>query len=380
MNRARSYAKDHRIVFILALISCLLALASSTETRATTVCDTDPAAVPFRPTVDPTLLNAVIDTLGAIDVSKTSSASVNLLYRHSLYTTLDSLIDLGGADFIVTPGLGSLEVDLTIPGWNTNLSTSMSHAACRNCDAEYNSCVGGCDSAFNSCMNGCVPGCVNTCDDDWWLPPCFGWRDCCVVECDIICGTPCGASWTACEGICAGAYPICWADVGLCVGEREGIDLLLSGHNFGMSFSSALVTQTADICVSGGCDVLNPLENTGADLSGFTLHLFPTGDALGIGSWLNGIISGLVNWALNIEKIIASFFETPGGDGVLILPFALDIATDGCQPVQEVIDCAAGGCTTVNPQASGIDRSANLLFYALPVAFLLGFMLWRRKR
>ncbi len=350
MNRASFYAKNHGIVFILALVSCLLGLASSTETRATTVCDTDPAAVPFRPTVDPTLLNALIDTLGAIDVSNTSSASVNLLYRHTLYTTLDSLIDLGGADFIVTPGLGSLEVDLTIPGWNTNLSTSMSHAACRNCDAEYNSCVSGCDSSYNSCCT-------------WW-------------GCEVVCGP----IWLVCEGVCAGAYPICWADVGLCVGEREGINLLLSGHSFGMSFSSALVTQTADICVSGGCDVLNPLENTDANLSGFTLHLFPTGDVLGIGSWLNGIISGLVNWALNIESIIAGFFETPGGDGVLILPFAVDIATDGCQPVQEVIDCAAGGCTTVNPQAGGIDRSANLLFYALPVAFLLGFVLWRRKR
>ena len=115
------------------------------------------------------------------------------------------------------------------------------------------------------------------------------------------------------------------------------------------------------------------------NLSGFNLHLFPL-DPLGIGSWLNGIISSLVNWALNIESMIAGFFETPEGNGVLIVPFALDIATDGCQPVQEVIDCAGGGCTTVNQQAGGAGRSANLLFYALPVAFLLGFILYRRKR
>ena len=64
----------------------------------------------------------------------------------------------------------------------------------------------------------------------------------------------------------------------------------------------------------------------------------------------------------------------------LILPFALDIATDGCQPVQEVIDCAGGGCSTVDRPPAAIGRRANLLFYGLPVAFLLGLMLWRRKR
>ena len=83
---------------------------------------------------------------------------------------------------------------------------------------------------------------------------------------------------------------------------------------------------------------------------------------------------------LNIESIIESFFVTPEGEGVLILPFAADIASDGCLPVQEVTDCAGGGCSTVNRQAGAIGRGANLLFYGLPVAFLLGLLLWRRKR
>ena len=304
MSRAHFHIRHPSLIVIVALVSCLIGWASSTETQATTICDTDPAAVPFGPTVDPTLLNALIDTLGAIDVNSTSNQNVSLLYGHTLHVTLDSLIDLGGADFIVMPGFGSLEVELAIPGWNANLLTSMSHAA----------------------------------------------------------------------------FPICETSVLACVGEREGVNLLLSGYNFGLSFSSASVTQTADICVGADCNVPNPLESTIADLNGFTLHLFPTGDILGIGSWLNGIISSLVNWALSIESTIAGFFVTDEGNGVLILPFAVDIATDGCQPVQEVIDCAGGGCSTVDRPPAAIGRRANLLFYGLPVAFLLGLMLWRRKR
>jgi|GEM_PF-2709891 len=350
MSRARTQKRYHGFVFIVALVSSLLGPASNTETQATTLCDTDPAAVPFRPTVDPTVLNALIDTLGAIDVTSTNNQSVTLLYRHTLHVTLDSLIDLGGADFIVTPGFGSLEVELAIPGWNSNLSTSMSHASCRNCSAEYNACASDCDDDYDDC--------------------------CTYFGCELICGPV----WVTCEGICAGAFPICETSVLACAAEREGVNLLLGGHSFGMSFSSASVTQTADICVAGDCDVPNPLENTVADLNNFTLHLFPTGDVLGIGSWLNGILSGLVNWALNIENTIAGFFETPEGDGVLILPFALDIASDGCAPVQEVVDCAGGGCSTVNRQVGGFGRSANLLFYGLPILFLLGLMMWRRRR
>jgi hypothetical protein len=313
--------------------------------------------------VDPTLLNALINTLGAIDVNSTSHRNVSLLYGHTLHVTLDSLIDLGGADFIVTPAFGSLEVELAIPGWNANLLTSMSHAACRNCSAEYNSCSSGCDSSYNSCVNSCVANSSF---------PCFGVRFCCEGQC--------APGLALCETGCAGAFPICETSVLACVGEREGVNLLLSGHNFGLSFSSASVTQTADICVGSDCNVPNPLESTIADLNGFTLRLFPTGDILGIGSWLNGIITSLVNWALSIESTIAGFFVTDEGNGVLILPFALDIASDGCQPVQEVIDCAGGGCSTVDRPPAAIGRRANLLFYGLPVAFLLGLMLWRRKR
>lgn len=363
MSRACYQTRHEGSVFLVAILSCLLLLtAGAEETRAATICDKAPA-VKFRPTVDPTLLNAVLDTLGAIRVTRTSSTSVSLLYGHTLYVTLNSLINIGGADFVVTPGFGSLEVELAIPGWSTNLSTSMSHAACRNCGTELSTCQSGCNSSYNSCVNSCVNN-----------PsfPCYGVRLCCETGCAPALGT--------CLTGCGGAFLLCEPDQLACEAERAAINTLLSGHRFGMSFSSASVTQTADICVTGDCNVANPEETTVASLSGFTLHLFPTGDPLGIGSWLNGIISGLVNWALNIQSQIASFFVTPEGEGVLILPFALDIASDGCLPVQEVTDCAGGGCSTVNRQAGAVGRGANLLFYGLPVAFLAGLLLWRRKR
>ncbi len=348
MSMALSNTEHIRTVLLLS--SLLILGLSPPGAEATSVCDTDPAAVRYTPSVDPTLLNALVDTLGAVDVTSTSSRNASLLYGHTLYVTLDSEIDLGGADFIVTPGFGTLEVELAIPGWSTNLSTTMSHSACRDCGNEYDSCV-------------------NDCDDDY--------DDCCTYfGCEAICGP----IWLACEGLCAGAYPVCLADVGLCIAEREGIDLLLSGHAFGMSFSSASLTQTADICVSGNCEPEFPEETTIADLNGFTLHLFPTGDPLGVGSWLNGLVSGIVNWALNIEAAIADFFVTPDGQGVLILPFAADIVSDGCLPVQQVADCTGGGCSIVDRQAGALGRGANLLFYGLPVAFLAGLLLWRRKR
>jgi len=88
----------------------------------------------------------------------------------------------------------------------------------------------------------------------------------------------------------------------------------------------------------------------------------------------------VLDWALDIEDTIASFFETPEGGGLLILPFAVDIATDGCLPARPVLDCIAGGCSTVERPTDRIRRGTNMLFYGLPVAFLLGLVFWRRQR
>jgi hypothetical protein len=161
----------------------------------------------------------------------------------------------------------------------------------------------------------------------------------------------------------------------LCQGEAAGIDLLLDGATAGVSFTSATVTQTADVCVNGSCQAIHPVESTEADIVGFHLDLLPTGDPLGIGAWLNGIISSILDWFGFIDDTVEDFFQ----DGALINAFAQDIKNNGCVPVPEVISCRTAGCSTVNQPREVMGRSANVVFYTLPVALLLGLIVWRRK-
>ena len=128
-----------RLIGLLALLLCSLAIDE--EVTATTVCDTDPAAVRYTPTIDPILLNSVLDLLGEIPIDFTFDQGISFLYSHTLHLTVHSQINLEGVDFFVTPSLGSVRVQLNLPAWSANMTTSMSHAACRNCQAEYDSCV-----------------------------------------------------------------------------------------------------------------------------------------------------------------------------------------------------------------------------------------------
>jgi hypothetical protein len=313
-------AKRMGIILVLAGI---LALGLSPGVGATTVCDTDPDATPYQPTVDPVLLNGVLNFLGEIDVNLPFEVDIELLYDHTLILALDSAINLRGVDFMVTTEPGSIEVELALPAWEADMTISIDHDPCRDCDAEYDEC---CTYPF--------------------------------------CEVPCGAAWLLCE-----------PDMLACQGEAAGIEFLLDGATAGVSFSSATVTQTADVCVNGSCEAIHPVESTNANMTGFHLQLLPEGDALGIGAWLNDVISGLLDWLGAIDGIMEDFFE----DGALINPFARDIKNDGCMPVQEVIDCKTAGCSTVNQPREDMARSANVVFYALPVAVLFGLVFWRRR-
>jgi hypothetical protein len=314
--------KAKRIGIVL-LLAGILALGLSPGVRATTKCDTDPDAISYQPSVDPSLLNSVLNLLGEIDVDFTFGPGISLLFDHTLNLTVNSAINLEGVDFLVTTGVGHIEVDLALPAWAGDMTITIDHAPCRNCDAEYNAC---CTYPF--------------------------------------CQVPCGIEWGLCE-------PVMLA----CQGEAAGIDFLLDGATAGVGFNSATVTQTADVCVLGNCEAIHPVESTDANMTGFHLRLLPEGDLLGIGEWLNGVISSLLDWFGAIDSTIEDFFE----GGALINPFARDIKNDGCMPVQEVIDCRTGGCSTVNQPRETMGRSANVVFYALPVAILFGLILWRRR-
>ena len=257
--------KAKRIGIIL-LLAGILALGLSPGVRATTECDTDPAAIPYQASVDPSLLNGVLNLLGEVDVNLPFAVPIDLLYDHTLNLTLDSAINLRDVDFMVTTDLGSIEVELALPAWETDMTITIDHAPCRNCGAELDDCE-------------------DDCSDDY--------DDCCTYPlCELVCGpiqgvclAACGAEWLVCEG-----------DVVLCQGEAAGIDVLLDGATAGVSFNSATVTQTADVCVNGTCEAIHPVESTDANMVGFHLQLLPEGDPLGIGEWLNGIISSLLDW------------------------------------------------------------------------------------
>jgi hypothetical protein len=338
------FMKGQRIGIILLLAS-ILALGLSPGVRATTECDTDPQAIPYQPTVDPSLLNAVLNLLGEIDVDYTFSPGISLLYDHTLNLTVNSPINLEGVDFLVTTGVGSIEVELDLPAWAADMSIAIDHAPCRDCGAEHSSCMAGCDADYDAC--------------------------CTYPLCELICGP----IWTACQAGCLTLRGLCEADVLLCQGEAAGIDLLLDGATAGVGFDSATITQTADVCVNGSCEAIHPVESTDANIVGFHLQLLPEGDPLGIGAWLNDIISDLLDWFGAIDALMRDFFD----GGALISPFASDIKKDGCIPVQEVIDCNTAGCSTVDEPRELMGRRASVVFYAVPVAVLFGLILWRRR-
>ncbi|MEW6442301.1 MAG: hypothetical protein AB1640_15290 [bacterium] len=339
---------------VLLALCCALASCWATGAGAATVCDTDPTMIDFEPTVDPTLLNDVLNLLGTIPIDYTYSEWVTLLFTHTLNLNLVSEIPLEGVDFAVTTLPGSLQVLLTLPAWSANMTLTVDNAWCRNCDAEYNSCAADCDSDYDACMEDCG-----------------GWPWCVIS---------CGAEWTVCEGLCAGAFAICTPVRLACEAENAALQVLLDGYTAGLGFTSATVTQTADVCMTDTCmQVMSPLESTDAILSGFSLRLFPEGDPLGIGAWLNDIISGLVNWLADLSSLIEGFFVNNEGEGLLINVFHRDIGYDGCMPAQPVLDCLQAGCSTVDQPRHTLGRSANVVFYAIPAVLLVGLILWRRR-
>ncbi len=329
-----------------------------------TICDSDPDAVPYTPTVDPSLLNGVLNMLGEIPILIDVDRNINLLYDHTMVLTMESNINLAGVDFLVTPGNGSIEVELSLPAWGAEMNIAMTHAPCRDCNAENNSCTGDCDDDQDNCVNDC------TSSSDF---PCFGSRFCCE-------NIECGPEWVVCEGLCAAATAVCEVSYLACFAEKEGIDLLLDGTSAGLSYDSATVSQVADVCVTGECEAVHPLESTDAAFSGFYLQLFSEGDSLGIGAWINGIISGMVNWLVDLLDLVEKFFVNSDGEGMLINTFSKDIKQDGCAPAPAVKECRGGACSISTKPDVSARQGGSLLLYSLPILVTTGLILWRRRR
>jgi len=332
------------------VIACVLAMGVSPGVMAATECDDDQILfTKYEPTVDPSLLNALLNLLGSVPVQFSFDVPFNILYDHTLHLTVNSSIPLGGVNFLVETEVGGITVTLGLPPWGTSLGVEVSHGASRNCGAEYSACTDVCDDEYNAC--------------------CTYWG------CDVICGP----IWLYCESLCAGAWTLCEADNAARWAENGAIDLLLNENVAAIGWTGVTVEQWADVCVirqGGHCLAIHPLVGTDVTIQNFGLILFPPGP---IGDILNVLISGLVDWVLSLTDVLADFFEDDG-KGVLINVFSNDIKNDGCEPVQAVRDCQSAACSVVDAPRSHPTRSASALLYFLPVAVMTGLILWRRRR
>lgn len=315
----------------LALAAMALSLSAAPAAHAqTTVCDTDPAAVPFEPTVDPTALNALLARLGQIDVN-TNPVNVTLpgaCVDHRLPVGLGPLgIPLGDAPFTVTPSLGSIRVDLELQG------------------------------PFLVGIDGDAYQAVN-CDSS------------CVVELPYV-----GEVFNGCEI------------------EAGVVGPLLSVFNASASWDDIQVTQTADACVLGDCRAVHPLASTHASLTGFDVDAtgfgscnicldfpdpIPDPPCLNPCSGLDPLIEDLLQ--PEIESVVADAFVNRRGEGVLIEVFSRQIVKDfGCIDIPEVRECR-GATDMAGVLRAPRDHGLNAVLYSLPlgVAGVLALRLRRR--
>ncbi len=310
--------KDKQFGLIL-LVAGVLVLGLVPGVKAVSVCDTDPACVSYEPTADLDQLEAQLDLLGSADLfwedtGAYSPGTLFPLFNHTLTLTLDSTVSLEGAGALITPAPGSIEVQLVLPPWQDALDVSMDHD-CPDCTADYNDCVAPCDTNLATCNNECTTG-YNTCYSN-----CLATMPLCPLCCQTSCGTlwapckpACTVLWVGCEGQCFGAAGLCAPFEVACTAESNLIENFLLQDSYELSFDSATVTQTADVCMTGDCEPISPLENTSVVLDTFMIHLFNAGE---IGDWLNGIFTGFASWPDELPAIIADSFEGAGGQGVL---------------------------------------------------------------
>lgn len=374
----------HHRFGLVSLIIALLLLSAAPGANAT-ICDDDPAAIPYEPTVDPSLLNRVLGLLGEIPIVDFGLAvPFSQEFDHTLDLIMNGSIDLAGVDFVVIPGLGSIEVELNLPAWDSDMLVSVEHDPCRDCDAEWGVCTEPCDPTYEACMSPCVPtyeACVaNNCDPNGdpglyqsCVDSCAFFRDGCMNGCVLardFCYGGCDLEKFGCD-----THNIAYFF------ERDLLDNLLDGQTIGMSFDSGTITQVADVCVTGTCEAVHPYEGTAVSLQNFHVRYFPEDDPLGFGLWLNGMVTDLVSDMVSPADMIVDFLvDAETGQGVLINAFGNDIKKDGCSPVQEVSDCTGAACAIATKPDISARQSTSLLLYALPLVAMGGLILWGRRR
>ena len=309
-------------LFALLLI-CMMTLGGSIGAYAETICDTDVNAIPYEPTLDvTTFLNDLLNFMGSsgdVPLEITSDEILEgLANTHLLLMDITTSMDISGVSFSVIPAVGSLDVNLSLPGiTDADVLLSVIHADCYD------------PEAYSSCTDAC------------------GLDVFCLLACE------------ACEL------------------ENSIFDGILDGQTALVSWNSAQITQTADICVTGDCQAVHPLESTTVVTEGLVFDLLePDG---GIWGWLYGAINALIPSMIDLDAEIAESFEDDSGP-LLIEVFSLDIKNDGCSPVPEVTNCQGAACSMATKPDVSARQGASLLLYSLPVLVMGGLILWRRRR
>jgi len=307
-----------------AFVGLTVLLGAATASPAT-VCDTDPGRVLFTPTVDPSALNSFLAFLGdqPFTPAPANLTIPGLCTDHQIgLNTGVTHLPFGTSTFTVTPSLGSIKVELNLPGpYNVGIDGSNYHQV--NCDSF----------------------CVVTI-------PYIGEINGCNIESDIV--RPvlslihAGASWdevkatqiadTCVLSNCTAVNPL----------ESSSVDLT----NFDI-----------DLTGFGSCNVCLPF--------------FPDA-CLDPCQGIDPLIANLIEPTL--ENTFNGFLVPKPGEGLLIDVFANDIVHDFfCLDIPEVTACK--NRQPVQGVVRGPrDHGLNAIFYSLPigVAGVLALRLRRR--
>ena len=327
----RSHGPSSSIRLWLAVSLVLLGLTQASS--AATVCDTDPNRVPFLATVDPTSLNKFLDRVGdkPIHTPDVSLTLPGLCVDHQIPISTGIVsLPLADAAFAVTPAVGSIRVDLDLPGtFEVGIDGGRYRAV--NCDS---SCV--LDLPYlGEVFNGCAI-------ESSIIRPILGalnanvsWDDIHITQ----------IADTCVLGDCTAVHPL----------ESSRVTLT----NFDV-----------DLTGFGSCNVCLDFPDP-----------FPDPPCIDLCDGIDPLIESLLRPEL--EGALNGGFIKANGDGVLIDVFSRQIVKDfGCIDIPEVKDCK--GRTDQPAGQDGLlrgpkDHGLNALFYSLPLG-MAGVLALRLRR
>lgn len=317
----------------IALIALPALFGFAPQSRAATICDSDAAAVDFEATVNADLLNDFLSGVGEVPIDLGTAIPVTFgglctNHRFDLVATAAGIV-VDGAPFTVTPGFGSIQVDLTMGGFNTSLGTRNYRTT--NCSSICVATLPLVGEVFNGCsVEGTLVGTVvnnRTAHASWDGTQVTQVGDTCVL------------------GDCTAVHPLETTNATL---FNFDIDATAFGScSFCINFPAPF--DALDIC-GNPCDFLDPL---------ITSLLRP-----------------------RFESALEGAFVDDQGNGVLIDVFHTDITKDffGCFDIPEVRECRQNSVALAGMAGAPVDRSYNAIFFALPLALAGGLALRLRRR